>query len=979
MISASRLALVAAAGLSLAACSHLPKPSIPFMNKGEADKPAGAAHAPKIPEAPPVAGPKLADLKPGQWAQALSDVAPDPSWRFGTLPNGMRYAIRKNATPPGQASLRMWFDAGSMMEADDQQGLAHFLEHMAFNGSENVPEGEMVKILERHGLAFGADTNAQTSFDQTTYQLDLPKADDDTVDTSLMLLREAAGKLTIAPDAVDRERGVVMSEQRTRDTPGYRVAIATLSAQMEGQLPPKRIPIGKTEILKTAPAQRIRDFYEAYYRPERAVLVAVGDFDVDAMEAKIKTKFGDWVGKGQPGKDPDIGVVAKRGPTAKLIVETGAPWSVQMTWMRKPDGLLETKALDERDMLENLAFAVLNRRLQAVGRLPEPPFIAGGAFKGDQYGAVRVTTFGATAQPNNWREALAALEAEQRRAVQYGVRQDELDREIATFRASLVAAVSGEATQRTPVLANQLVNTLDDGEVVTSPSQNLAFYDELVKGLTADKVSAVLKSAFIGSGPLITVAAPSNIDGGEPAILKAYDEVKSQPVTPPAAPGVTIWPYATFGPSGKVAEQKDVTDLDAVFVRFENGVRLTVKPTKFRDDQIVVKVRTGHGLLDMPSNQQSPLWSASAFIEGGLKQISAQDMERVLTGKIWNAALGVEDDAFSLTGRTRPEDLATEMQVLAAYATEPGWRPEAFNRVKTAYGTIHDQLESTTGGVLSRDLGGLMHGGDQRWTFPSREQISGASLAQLQSTVSNPLSQGDLEIVIVGDTTVEKAITAVADTFGALPARPGEPPLPGAEKAPFPAPSAEPVLRTHKGRPDQAALFMVWRTDDLFANLQRSRDVSILGQVMQLRLIDELREKQGATYSPNASATANVTFKNWGYLAVSLEAPPEKLDGVVESIRKIAADLRDKPISADELERAKKPRIDQIEKARVTNEYWVGALSGAQTDPRLLDATRSVIAGLSRVTPADVQRAARTYLGDDQSWLLLVKPEAAAK
>jgi zinc protease len=972
MISASRLALVAAAGLSVAACSHLPKtPSLPFAKKDVS--PVMATQ-----EAAPVSGPKITDLKPGQWAQELSDVAPDPSWRFGVLPNGMRYAIRKNATPPGQASVRLWFDAGSLMEADDQQGLAHFLEHMAFNGSKNVPEGDMVKILERHGLAFGADTNAQTSFDETAYQLDLPKTDDGTVDSSLMLLREAAGELTIAPEAVDRERGVVLSEERTRDTPGYRVAIKTLSAQMEGQLPPKRIPIGKTDVLKTAPAQRIRDFYGAYYRPERAVLVAVGDFDVDAMEAKIKAKFGDWAGKGPAGKNADVGPVAKRGPTAQLIVEAGAPWSVQMTWMRKPDGLLETKALDERDMLENMAFAVINRRLQAIGRSSEPPFIAGGAFKGDQYGAVRVTTFGATAQPTRWREALSALDAEQRRALQYGVRQDELDREIASMRSGLVAAAAGEATQRTPALANQLVNTLGDGEVITSPSQNLAQFDMLVKGLTAERVNAVLKTSFAGSGPLLTIAAPAAIDGGEPAILKAYDEVRAQPVTPPAAPGVTAWPYSSFGPTGKVAEQKDVTDLDAVFVRFENGVRLTVKPTKFRDDQVVVKVRAGHGLLDMASDKQSPLWSGSAFVEGGLKQISAQDIERVLTGKIWNAQLGVEDDAFTLNGRTRPEDLSTELQVLAAYATEPGWRPEAFTRIKTSYATLHDQLETTTGGVLGRDLGGLMHGGDQRWTFPSRQQIAGASLDELKGAVANPLAQGDLEIVIVGDTTVDKAIAAVADTFGALPARPGEPALAGAEKAPFPEPSAQPVLRTHKGRADQAALFMVWRTDDLFSNLQRSRDVSILGQVVQLRLIDELREKQGATYSPNASSTSSVTFKNWGYLAVSMEVPPEKLDGVVASIRKIAADLRDKPITDDELERAKKPRIDQIEKARVTNEYWAGALSGAQTDPRLLDATRSVLAGLARVTPADVQKAAKTYMDDDKSWLLLVKPEAAA-
>jgi zinc protease len=440
-----------------------------------------------------------------------------------------------------------------------------------------------------------------------------------------------------------------------------------------------------------------------------------------------------------------------------------------------------------------------------------------------------------------------------------------------------------------------------------------------------------------------------------------------------------VWPYSSFGPLGKVAEQKDITDLDAVFVRFENGVKLSIKPTKFRDDQILVKVRAGHGLLDLPSDKQSPLWSGSAFIEGGLKQISAQDIDRVLTGKIWNAQLGVEDDAFTISGRTRPEDLSTEMQVLAAYAVEPGWRPEAFNRVKTGYGTLHDQLQSTTGGVLGRDLGGLMHEGDQRWTFPSREQIAAASLDELKTAVANPLAQGDLEIVIVGDTTVDKAIAAVAETFGALPKRPGDPPLPGAEKAPFPAPSAQPIVRTHKGRADQGALFMAWRTDDLFADLQRSRDVTVLSQVMQLRLIDELREKQGATYSPNASSTASVVFKNWGYLAVSLEVPPQQLDGVVATIREIAADLRDKPITADELERAKKPRIDQIEKARATNEYWLSALSGAQDDPRLLDANRSVLAGLSRVSAADVQKAAKTFLADDKAWVMLVKPETGAK
>lgn len=967
MIRASRLTLLAAVGLSLAACSSLPSLPIPKMGIGDWSEIAAPAQPP---------GPVLASLKPGQWAHSLSDLAPDPRVRFGVLPNGMRYALQKNATPPGQAAVRLWFDTGSLMEADDQQGLAHFLEHMAFNGSKNVPEGEMIKMLERSGLAFGADTNASTGLDETIYMLDLPKTDDATVDTAMMLLRETAGELTIAPEAVDRERGVVLSEERTRDSPGYRVAVKGMDFQMQGQLPPKRIPIGKTEVLRTAPAQRIRDYYEAYYRPERAVIVAVGDFDLDAMETRIKARFSDWTAKGPAGANPDVGKVAKRGQTAKVLVEPGAALSVQMAWASTPDHLIETRATDVRDTLRNLGFAVLNRRMTALSRGAEPPFIAAGAFVGDQYGAVRMTTLGATAQPGRWREALTALDQEQRRAVQFGVRQDELDREIASMRASLVAAASGEATQRTTALAGGIVGTLGSGETVTSPSQNLAAFDEIVKGLTAERVSAILKSAFTGQGPLIMIPTPVGIEGGEKTVLTAYAEARERAVTAPAAPSTTTWPYSSFGPIGKVAEQKELADLDTVFVRFENGVRLTVKPTKFRDDQVLIKARIGHGLLDMPAGAQSPLWSSSAFIEGGLKQISAQDMDRVLTGKIWNASLGIEDDAFTLSGRTRPEDVATELQVLAGFALEPGWRPEAFSRIKTYYGTIHDQLETTTGGVMGRDLSGLLHGGDKRWTFPSRADIASSTLDGLKAVVTGPLSAGQIEVVVVGDITVDKAIAAVAETFGALPARaPGADPA-AARQSPFPAPSTTPVVLTHKGRADQAQLFMAWRTDDLFSDLQRSRDTSVLAQVMQLRLTDELREKQGATYSPSAGATHSVVFNDWGYISVSVEVPPAQLDAVAASIRQIAADLRDKPVTADELERARKPRIDQVEKARETNEYWLSNLSGAQTDPRVLDATRSVIAGLERVKPADLQKAARTFLGDDRSWTVLVKPEA---
>ncbi|MFN3511408.1 MAG: M16 family metallopeptidase [Phenylobacterium sp.] len=947
-------ALVAALALSSCA-SGISLPKLPTIDRA----PAAAAA-----------------LQPGEWPQARSDLAPDPDVRFGALPNGMRYAIRRQTIPPHQAAIRLRFDAGSLMEADDQQGLAHFLEHMAFNGSAAVPEGEMIKILERLGLAFGADTNASTSFDETIYKLDLPRTDEQTVDTALMLMRETAGNLTLDQGAIDRERGVVLSEERTRDTPAYRIYQQRLEFFLKGQLPPKRYPIGQVEVLQTAPAPRFRDFYEKYYRPERAVLVAVGDFDLDAMEAKIKARFGDWSVAAPPGPDPDLGAVARRGAEAKIAIEPGAPVSLQIAWVRPPDRSFDTFAKRRREVVERLGYAVLNRRMQRLARGQEPPFLSAVAFKGDQFAAAEIASVVVNTEPERWREALTAIEQEQRRAVRHGVRQDELDREIAEYRTALQAQAAGAATRTPAALAGEIVNSLVDDRVVTSPAQQLARFEEIVKDLKAQDVSAALSKAFDGEGPLIFMAAPRPIAGGEAALLAAFETSRKVEVTPPAAPSEVAWPYDSFGPPGAVAETREIADLDAVFVRFGNGVRLTVKPTRFKDDEVLVRVNIGRGRIDLPTGRPNLTWAGNAFIEGGLQQISAEDRERVLASRVYGANFGVADDAFVLSGYTRPEDLEVQMQVLAAYASEPAWGAEAFQRQKNARTTLHDQYEATVGGVVARDLSGLLHGGDPRWAAPSREDIAGARLEAFRDDLAPRLTQGEIEVVIVGDTTVEKATAAVAATFGALPPRPQAPPAPPeALQVDLPKPSATPVVRTHKGRPDQAAGYVVWRAADFYADPQLARDNSVLAQVLNLRLIEELREGQGATYAPSAGSNHSLVWPGWGYLAAAVEVPPAKLPEFFADVRKIAADLRTREISEDELGRAKQPRLEQLEKARETNGYWLAELSGAQADPRRLDAIRALIPGVARITPADVRRAAERVLRDDNMWMFEVRPE----
>lgn len=922
------------------------------------------------------AGARAEAAAPRAWPQAASDIAADPSFRFGVLPNGLRYAIRRQATPPGQAALRLHIAAGSLNEAEGQQGLAHFVEHMAFNGSTRVPEGEMVRILERLGLAFGADTNASTGFDETIYRLDLPRTDRETLDTSLMLLREVAGELTFSPSAVERERGVVLSEERSSDGPALRAARASSDFQFHGQLPPRRFPIGEVAVLKSVDAAGLKAFYQAWYRPRNAVLVAVGDFDPDAVEARIRESFSNWREAGPARPAPEVGKVARRSDEARIFVDPGLPSGISVSWASPPDLAPDTEAARRTDLQRDILISVLNQRLSDLARNPDPPFIGAGGSISQPFRAQKSAGIYALARGGDWRRALEAVLTEQRRLEAFGVRQDEVDRVIADYRASLTADRAGSATRTPADLAGTVTASITDGDVVTSPEQDLERFEREAKALDLAALNRAAAGLFRGSGPLVFMTSPKAIEGGEAAVTDVVRKSLRAKVSPGVAAAAAVWPYASFGAPSEVAERRDAADLDVVMVRFGNGVRLTVKPTKFTAGQVLVRVNLGAGRLGLAADRPSPEWSAGALIEGGPAKISSRDLDKALTGKVYSANFGLTDEAFVLSGTTRGEDLDTQMQVLAAYVSDPGWRPEAFDRYAAVAASIHDQLASTSGGVLGRDLAALLRGGDARWAFPSRQDLAASRLEDLRRAVDPALASGPLEVVVVGDVTVEKAIEAVGRTFGALPPRPAPAPLPADRlRVPTPQGGGEAVVRTHGGRADQAVLFTAWPTTDFFADPKGARANRLLAEVLGLRLTDELREKQGATYSPSADATQSLVLPGWGYISTVVEIPPERLPAVTADIRRIAADLSREPPTADELARARKPTLEGILQGRETNGYWLSALSGVQADPRQLDALRSLVPTLEGLTATDLQAAARKWLQDGRMWRFEVVPE----
>ena len=927
------------------------------------------------------ASPALAQVQPSDpWAQAASDIPVDTNVRFGTLPNGMQYAVMRNATPPGQASFRLRIDAGSLMENEDQLGLAHFMEHMAFNGTTNVPENELLRILERLGLAFGADTNASTGFDQTVYMLELPRTNDETVDASLRIMREQVSEALMAADAVEAERGVIEGEERLRNTPGLRSIKAQLALLAPGQRISERMPIGDLNIIRNAPRERFVEFYDAYYRPSRATFIAVGDFDVDVMEAKIRGAFESWEPTAADGPEPDLGTVAPRGPETRILVEAGVQSNIQLNWTKAPDLDPDTVAERRGNLIRGLGVAVLNRRFGEIARGDNPPFTSATGGPGTLWESLDIGSVSANFNPGAWKPALEAIEQEQRRLVQYGISDAELQREIAENRTALENGVARAATRPTPLLAAILVNSVNGDTVFSSPQTSLDLFNAAVSGLTPAQVNATLPSVFSGGGPLALVVTPVEIEGGEAAVTAALEASRLVPVAAPAAQAAQDWPYAQFGNPGTVRNRHELTDVGATVVTFANGVRLTVKPTTFQDEQILISARSGIGERGLPTDRSTPqALAAAVFTAGGLGRLTFDDLQRTLTGRTYSANFAIDGDSYQLSGSTRPADLNLQMQVLAAYMTDPALRPAPFQQIKGIFPQLIAQQMATPGGAFQVQASGLLASGDKREAFPSAEEVAAWTIEDLRAGVTSGLSGGPIDIIVVGDVTVEDAIAAVAPTFGALPARGPDPTAaPGATELRFPAPTATPVRLTHNGPAEQSLAYIAWPTTDQIGDRTEARRVAILTEVLKLRVLEEIRERQALAYSPSTGASASEFYEGYGSISISAQITADKPDAFYAAVEAITASLRDAPPTEDELNRARLPVIEALRRSQAGNPYWLGQLEDIAERPGDVEQILTQISDMEAITPADVQAMARQYLQSDTAWRALVVSAAAA-
>jgi zinc protease len=865
--------------------------------------------------------------------------------------------------------LRLLVLAGSLHEAEDQRGIAHFLEHMAFNGSTHYPAGTLVEFFQRMGMRFGADLNANTNFDRTVYLLELAHSDDASIAEGLRVFSDDAGGLLLTDEEISRERGVILSEMRARDSVGHRTFVARTQAILGATLFPRRLPEGLTEVITKAKRDRFTDFWNTWYRPEQMVVIVAGDFsDAGAVEKMITTEFANLTARGPARPEPSLGELAKFDGVRPIFhAEPEAPATeISLTTISPDTHEADTAALRLKRLPRALALAMLNHRFSILSKKENAAFNFARLSVGEHFKFFHEANLDISCKAEQWVAALALGEQELRRALEHGFTPGELAEAAADFTNHLEQAAKTAPSRPSNRLADELVDRLVVGNVFTTPADDLALFKPAVEKITPGDCLKALKKAFPPGGRFVIVAGNAKIAGDPVAAIKAaYDEAHAVAVAAPDADKKVVWDYTDFGPPGEIAKRGHIADLDIELVTFKNGVRLNLKKTAFEAGRIVLAARVGNGEITQPVNQPGLGRLASGtFTRGGFGKYSLDDLRSVLAGKNVGWRFGLSSDAFRFSGGTTRDDLLFELQLFCAHLTDAGYRPEALRVARKELEQQYLSFKHTAAGPINTEIANLIASGDRRFGLPPQEIMMARNLEEVKAWLTPQLMHGALEVVLVGDLDIDAAIAGAAKTIGALPPREPKPALAELKKVKFPA---EPFTKNYviESEIPKATVLLYWPTDDAF-DVRHHRRTNMLETILNDRLRVKVREELGGSYSPHAEDRASDTFPGYGYIAASIDVDPSSAQKISDLVVDLADELALKGVTDDQLERARQPMLTELKEAERNNAYWVGVLARAQERPEVLDWARSRLSDISAITTAEVSALAKKYLSRDR-------------
>jgi len=911
------------------------------------------------------------------WLYKNSDVPVDKSWTFGELDNGMRYAVKRNGVPPGQVSIRLRLDVGSLMETEQEQGFAHFMEHLTFRGSTHVPDGEAKRVWQRLGATFGSDSNAETTPTQTVYKLDLPNANRTSLDESLKILSGMVSSPGLSVTAVNAERPVVLAELRERAGPQSDVQNATRELFFAGQRLASRAPIGTPETLGAATPQMLQLFHQRWYRPENAVIVIAGDGDPALFEELLNKHFAQWKGKGEAGAIPDFGEVQDSDDISRIVIEPTLPRFISMVIARPWEQVEDTIVYNQQILIDLLALQLINRRLEARARTGGS-YLQASVGQDDVSRSIDGTFISIIPLGDDWEAALEDVRSVIADATTIAPSEADIAREIAEFDAALAIGVESYQTEAARKQADDIINAVDIRETVATPQVALDVFRAMRDLYTPERLLDSTRELFSGVSTRALLTSPDTVDNGKArlaqALRRSVDAASDVRVT---QSDIGFEALKKIGEKGSILSSELNERFDIEQLELTNGVRVLMFPNNAERNKIMVNVRFGKGYSGLSSRQETLAWSgAMALMASGVGDLGQEELDKITTGRRIGLGFGIDNDAFEISADTRPSDLEDQLHLIAAKLAFPRWDAAPVIRSKAASLISYDSMSGSPQAVMARDLEWLVRGKDPRWKTPDKDDFDQLTVENFQTFWRPILASGPIEVMLFGDFDRDQAVESILKTFGALKKREPQPVAVDARSPQFPDPKAGPEILVHKGDLERAAAMVAWPTGGGLDNVRESRRLEVLSSIFNDRLFEILRSQQGASYSPQFINSWPTEFESGGYIGAQSQLTPDNIDRFYNVVDLIAKDLREKPVSTDELQRVVEPLRQLISRASSGNSFWMSQLEGASYNPQKFVALQTLLRDYTVITPEEVQALAIKYLNDETKWKLAVLPES---
>ncbi|MBN8824048.1 MULTISPECIES: pitrilysin family protein [unclassified Spirosoma] len=903
-----------------------------------------------------------------------SPIPVDPAVKVGKLPNGLTYYIRKNAEPKNRAELRLVIRVGSVLENDNQQGLAHFMEHMEFNGTKNFPKNELVNYLQSAGVRFGADLNAYTGFDETVYQLPVPTDSANVFNKAFQILEDWAHNATIDPAEVNKERGVVLEERRLGRGAGQRMRDKYFPALLNNSQYSKRLPIGTEQVLTTFKTETLRQFYHDWYRPDLMAVVAVGDFDVKQVEGIIREKFGRIPAVKNPKPRTEYDIPSHKDTKVVIVTDPEQPNTVIQVIYKRPE-IKEKTLNDLRESIKRGLFnTMLGNRIQELTQQANPPFLGGYSNYGDFLGNLDAFTSIAVAKGGNVEQAIRAVLNENARVKQFGFTATELERAKQEFMTSVEQAYSERNKTRSSSFVNDYVQNFTEKEPYTS----IEFYYDFLKkeqpGIKLAEVNALVDQFIHNDNRAVIVMAPEKEKDKLPtqAQILSYIDDAGKGLTAYEDKTVDSPLLATQPTASPVVNEKKISDIGVTEWTLKNGVKVVLKPTDFKNDQILFSANSlgGTSLYDL-KDFQSARFSSTLTAMGGTGAYNQIQLGKFLAGKQVSVFPYVGELSEGVNGSAAPKDLETALQLLYSYFTQPRKDPDVVKGfLSNQRSALQNQINTPTPQKVFQDTVSVTLGANN----PRRQPLTPDDLDKIDLDRALQIYQerfangDDFRFFFVGNFKEEQIKPLIEKYLGGLPA--SDKPEKFNDLG-IRIPSGQISKTVYKGLDPKASVQLVY-SGDLTWSTETTTQLDALAEVLEIKLIEKLREEESGVYGVGASAAyAKYPVPRYTF-RINFGCAPENVEKLIAKTQEQINDLKQKGALPADIAKFKAETRRETEIQLKDNQFWLGYLQNQYYNGDAPDEVLHENEQLDKVTVESTKASANKYLGQNFIRLVLM-------